>query len=820
MTDSYDSTTSETPGLSAGARGGIIAAFVAVFALVTWLVSGQGTHPANTDDTDDPAVANAKRWTSSVQCRDCHREAWDEWIGSQHQISYLNPDVRGLSDDFRNKACQACHLPRPVAVTGYEKRTLHRSTLPAEGISCLTCHLGADGEILARNTVADAPCAPQASPAFTSETMCASCHNQHLTTDQWRASSYPAQGISCNDCHMPHVKRGSADSASLGRSHNFHGGHDRSTLLTAVTMEVGVENGEIICRIVNVGAGHNFPSEERSRAADVMVRFDEPDTAADAATWEQAHRFRLPYRNEPLPDTSLPAHGIERITIAAPAAATAAELRFWYRRTPYVGDDDVRSTLLYAARLDLARDANGALVDQALRPLEPADFEERHEPIPEGAIIPEDFAVETTDAADAWTGGPTLDAVVLTPRTESLRAFVTEAATDAPDEAALREMADLAEAAFVSTGSMRNVAVRARRALMEHPFARQGLEAALNDARVDVRMQAAFALGELGDVAAVPALLLRAKDEASEGVPRTFIWLARALADLGNHSHVSFIARMMRHPEHSDEAGRQAIEVARNAGLDVGESPTWDALAAAMLSLQDYWVANGYALNTTAPDPLADDPAEKSIQAVIAQRLLDLLEFNLRGVDECRYVVSHLGVRAMPMLERAITAEEPYIRAHSLEVVRDLGPAATSLTPTLITLLGDPFVRVYAAEALGRLGDAAALPYLRARLEHPDPELRAKCAEALGGVLWALPSPEGETAATAAACAAELRALRDDEAQPIDVRVHAGFGLAWSAPEDAEAKAWLTQQREDGTYHPATLDEMIARIEVAARRKS
>ena len=92
-------------------------------------------------------VAQTMSWQSSQQCKQCHQDVWDEWYGTHHQISYLNPEVRAQSDDFRNKECQACHLSQPVSITGFAERTLPRQTRPTEGIGCITCHLGHGGNI-------------------------------------------------------------------------------------------------------------------------------------------------------------------------------------------------------------------------------------------------------------------------------------------------------------------------------------------------------------------------------------------------------------------------------------------------------------------------------------------------------------------------------------------------------------------------------------------------------------------------------------------------------------------------------------------------
>ncbi|MCA8965032.1 MAG: hypothetical protein H6838_08325 [Planctomycetes bacterium] len=319
----------------------------ALIGLFTW-ISADDT--AGTGGT--VAAADVRVFTSSAECRDCHQDVWDEWYGSHHQISYLNPEVRGLSDDFRNKECQACHLPRPVSETGYGQRVLPRQTQPDEGVSCLTCHQGADGSILGRNAVPSAPCKPRASQEMIAVQMCESCHNQHQTTDQWRASTFAQAGTTCNDCHMPEVERKLAGGATRkGRAHRYPGAHDPEMLKKAGRLGVRVEGRDVLVSMTNVGAGHNFPTEERHRAVDLLVRFIDKEGAA--GEWQRAWRFRQPYRDEPGENTQQPAGQSKEVRMAAPDGAVAAEVRMWYRLTPFVGDDDPKSTLLDERKVEL-----------------------------------------------------------------------------------------------------------------------------------------------------------------------------------------------------------------------------------------------------------------------------------------------------------------------------------------------------------------------------------------------------------------------------------------------------------------------------------
>ncbi|MBK8975714.1 MAG: hypothetical protein IPM29_07295 [Planctomycetes bacterium] len=299
-----------------------------------------------------PDVAATKAWQSSQQCKDCHQAVWEEWYGSHHQIAYLNREVRLQSEDFRQKECQACHLPQPVSVTGFGQRTLARQTRPNEGVGCITCHLGANGEVLSRNTRPELPCRPVRNEQFLSMDQCQSCHNQHYTTDQWRASQFAAQGTTCNDCHMPEVERHLASGEIVtGRAHVFPGAHDIASLRAAGRFDVGVEGGELVLALENVGAGHNFPTEERHRAVDMMYRF--VPASGEPGDWQLAFRFRQPYRDEPGENTQLPSGERHEERIAVPADVVAVQARLWYRLMPIFDDADPRSTLLFEREVQI-----------------------------------------------------------------------------------------------------------------------------------------------------------------------------------------------------------------------------------------------------------------------------------------------------------------------------------------------------------------------------------------------------------------------------------------------------------------------------------
>ncbi|MDZ4772555.1 MAG: cytochrome c3 family protein [Planctomycetota bacterium] len=283
-----------------------------------------------------PAAVASGQFVSSEQCRECHAQTFTEWQSSWHAQSWTDPDVRVLSNDFANTDCIDCHAPVGVFETGIGKRVLPRASRRSEGVDCLSCHLlpqdSPDGGVVAGTLDRDdVPCKPRARRELSSVDHCASCHDQHKTVEQWRASNYAASGITCVTCHMP-FRNGDPNQ---GRDHTMHGGHSIEVVRSAVTLTATRTPKGVAVTVENVGAGHHFPTDERSRAADIFWR---PVDAAGigVGSWRFLYRFRSPYRHEvDLFDTLLPAHAKHESVIEAVEANTAIEVALFYKLTPY-----------------------------------------------------------------------------------------------------------------------------------------------------------------------------------------------------------------------------------------------------------------------------------------------------------------------------------------------------------------------------------------------------------------------------------------------------------------------------------------------------
>lgn len=265
-----------------------------VLALAGWLlVSVQ---------SDPPDTAQARTFTSSRQCQECHAQIYEEWSSSEHANSWTGEDVRTLSNNFANKDCIDCHAPRPVFETGIGERVLPRSSRRAEGVDCITCHQLPEGGMAGTISSDRAACMPVERRELARVELCVSCHDQHETVKQWRATPYPDAGIDCLTCHMPYTD----NDPTKGRDHRCLGGHDIALVRTAVELRGAAGDNGWTIEVENVAGGHHFPTDERSRAADVFWRpLAEPQTVP--GRWFHLYRFRSPYRDEVgVPDTLLP----------------------------------------------------------------------------------------------------------------------------------------------------------------------------------------------------------------------------------------------------------------------------------------------------------------------------------------------------------------------------------------------------------------------------------------------------------------------------------------------------------------------------------
>lgn len=262
-----------------------------------------GTGSAGTVLDSKPGTFN-----SSEQCGSCHRDIFGAWKQSAHARAVEDPlfvdairELGTVGGDVR--ICLRCHAPTVETTKDY---ALERK-ISWEGVTCDYCHsiaaLGTPATM--RPTVH--PGATKFGPIrdaasgehetafrefFSSSELCAACHEYTtpaglplLTTfSDWKASSWAAQGKSCQSCHMfevradvvdPKVQRVPKAPVNL---HAMPGGHTIDQLNEALSVKARVHRAgatlALDVDLANTGAGHTVPTGSAARQIVLEVRVD------------------------------------------------------------------------------------------------------------------------------------------------------------------------------------------------------------------------------------------------------------------------------------------------------------------------------------------------------------------------------------------------------------------------------------------------------------------------------------------------------------------------------------------------------------------
>jgi len=221
-------------------------------------------------------------------CGMCHPTQYADWKESWHADA-MGPGVMGQlldrdkPDDRWAEICQACHAPlteqHPIlyssekvdgktVVTGVENPDFDPE-LRSQGMTCAACHVrnwqrhGPPAETEALDNAPHGGFVPK--EEYQDSRFCYRCHdfrpgkrslNDKLiqeTYEEWRRTKYAAEGVHCQDCHMPE-----------GR-HLFKGIHDADMVKQAFSAEVQLlpteaDQIQATLKITNTGAGHRFPT--------------------------------------------------------------------------------------------------------------------------------------------------------------------------------------------------------------------------------------------------------------------------------------------------------------------------------------------------------------------------------------------------------------------------------------------------------------------------------------------------------------------------------------------------------------------------------
>lgn len=360
-----------------------------------------------------------------------------------------------------------------------------------------------------------------------------------------------------------------------------------------------------------------------------------------------------------------------------------------------------------------------------------------------------------------------------------------------PSSARQVELEDLFATAYVSAAAPR-LAMQAERLLLDSQDRAWILEQALEHELVNARAKAALELGRCRLAAGIFPLVKRLKYESDATVR---IWVVAALAELGNHSGLLELVSAMGREATARDAGLQAMVICEASGQQIEAEPSYGELQQSLGELYSKWQATGRVSGAVG----TGEGRDSRVQARIAAMMVQLQGFELRPVDDARFVLSRTGGLALSLLAQALQASEEYLRVHALEIVSDLGVAAESLAEQVLPLLADPLSRALAVRAVGQMRLRQAVPHLLALSYSEDLELRTAVALCLG--------PLGDRRGLP-----RLQELFADGTQAMDVRVAAAFSLAIFEAE-RPAYRFLLERRTKGDFHLPTIEELIERVD-------
>jgi hypothetical protein len=252
------------------------------------------------------ASAAADSGLQPARCGACHPLQLGDWQTALHSRAY-SPGLEGQlvwweSSDYESvRQCLSCHAPLSEQLakaadpkSGKSTRNAgYNRSLQRQGIACAACHLrGGQGHGPPLRGGATPPPTEGAAHGgsirtefFERSEFCAGCHqfeepaingkSLQNTLREWEESRYPAEGITCQTCHMP------------DRRHLWRGIHDSTMTRDGVT--IALERGgarQVALRMTNSGTGHRFPTYVTPTISVVLEQLDGAGNPLDGGRTE------------------------------------------------------------------------------------------------------------------------------------------------------------------------------------------------------------------------------------------------------------------------------------------------------------------------------------------------------------------------------------------------------------------------------------------------------------------------------------------------------------------------------------------------------
>ena len=247
-------------------RGIIRLGFGLIGGLLVTLIAILAPHAENATDP----VKEAYQGFQEGKCKSCHPAIWREWENSMHAKAWIDEIYQEIANQIedREAKCDRCHAPQPILITGIGEMPKLRNTHREAGVSCLVCHLDAEGAMHGPQASAETYFHPNVTnPIYTAPTtLCSTCHGQPTVPEHDQVSSFLNSKFSegdksCATCHMPVVTRLQSTvsyESVKGRKHTWRGSRSVAQLRRAATLRLKITPETVNVKLQSK-TGHILP---------------------------------------------------------------------------------------------------------------------------------------------------------------------------------------------------------------------------------------------------------------------------------------------------------------------------------------------------------------------------------------------------------------------------------------------------------------------------------------------------------------------------------------------------------------------------------
>ncbi len=277
-------------------------------------------------------------YVSAKVCRECHPKIYTMWNNSMHAHAMDDPIFKATyalaytkTWGRAAKVCLRCHAPTTI-ITGDFNQELE---ITREGVTCDFCHTvtGIDLSnrknpfVIEQSQMKAVPAGgidpwshgSKQSDILNSSEFCAGCHDYTNENDvvlmgtftEWKKGPYPAQGVECQDCHMPKQKDDLKDHRMVkfredlpSQAEAMQTGSQNSSGFNIIDYDISVKinkverNGghlKVVVQVTNTGYGHMIPTGMPSRGLILVCEVRTPPKG-ETMIRRQIYKKRVVYK--------------------------------------------------------------------------------------------------------------------------------------------------------------------------------------------------------------------------------------------------------------------------------------------------------------------------------------------------------------------------------------------------------------------------------------------------------------------------------------------------------------------------------------------